>query len=186
MQKRMFGAGFTLIELLIVVAIIGILAAIAVPNFLNAQMRAKVSRAQADLRTVRTAFEMYRMDNNTYPPTNNDPENWEMLREPVDYLTFIPFDIFWNEQFMPTNSSRYEQHGAYYMAWHIIWMDGATQASTGWGGPTIFNAWKSGAKYIMLSRGPDGKEEISSQADAFQYDSSNGLTSWGDIIVFGP
>lgn len=59
---------FTLIELLIVVAIIAILAAIAVPNFLNAQVRAKVARAQADMRTMVTAIESYRVDNNRVPP----------------------------------------------------------------------------------------------------------------------
>jgi prepilin-type N-terminal cleavage/methylation domain-containing protein len=59
--------GFTLIELLVVVAIIAILAAIALPNFLEAQTRAKVSRARADLRTVVTALETYRVDWNGYP-----------------------------------------------------------------------------------------------------------------------
>ena len=60
--------GFTLIELLIVVAIIAILAAIAVPNFLEAQTRAKVSRVLSDMRTVNTALETYKIDNNKYPP----------------------------------------------------------------------------------------------------------------------
>ena len=55
---------FTLIELLIVVAIIAILAAIAVPNFLEAQTRAKVSRVQSDLRTLATGIESYTVDNN--------------------------------------------------------------------------------------------------------------------------
>lgn len=61
---------FTLIELLIVVAIIAILAAIAVPNFLEAQVRAKTARAKADHRTIHTALETYRIDLNTYPLMN--------------------------------------------------------------------------------------------------------------------
>ncbi|MDK2971620.1 MAG: hypothetical protein PWP23_1375 [Candidatus Sumerlaeota bacterium] len=59
--------GFTLIELLIVVAIIAILAAIAVPNFLEAQTRSKVSRVKTDLRTLATGMEAYAIDNNRYP-----------------------------------------------------------------------------------------------------------------------
>jgi prepilin-type N-terminal cleavage/methylation domain-containing protein len=59
--------GFTLIELLIVVAIIAILAAIAVPNFLEAQVRSKVSRAKSDQRSLATAIEAYFVDNNLYP-----------------------------------------------------------------------------------------------------------------------
>lgn len=59
--------GFTLIELLIVVAIIAILAAIAVPNFLEAQTRAKISRVKNDHRSIATALESYAVDNNQYP-----------------------------------------------------------------------------------------------------------------------
>lgn len=68
-MKRPFG--FTLIELLIVVAIIAILAAIAVPNFLEAQTRAKVSRIVSDLRSLQTAVETYRIDNNKAPADYN-------------------------------------------------------------------------------------------------------------------
>jgi len=60
-------SAFTLIELLIVVAIIAILAAIAVPNFLEAQTRAKVSRVKTDLRCLATGIEAYAADNNKYP-----------------------------------------------------------------------------------------------------------------------
>ena len=67
-MHRITRTGFTLIELLIVVAIISILAAIAVPNFLEAQTRSKVSRFMADIRSAATAVESYMIDHNAYPP----------------------------------------------------------------------------------------------------------------------
>ena len=59
--------GFTLIELMIVVAIIGILAAIAIPNFLRFQARAKQSEAKQNFGAIFTAYETYTSDNNTFP-----------------------------------------------------------------------------------------------------------------------
>jgi len=66
MKKR--ESGFTLIELLIVIAIIGILAAIAIPNLLNAVQRGKQKRSMSDMRSLATAIEAYAVDNNIYPP----------------------------------------------------------------------------------------------------------------------
>ena len=83
---------FTLIELLIVVAIIGILAAIAVPNFLNAQIRAKLARVKSDLRNIVVAADLYRLDEGTYPPNfflnaSRPRFFFHMLTTPIPYLT---------------------------------------------------------------------------------------------------
>ncbi len=82
--------GFTLIELLIVVAIIAILAAIAIPNFLEAQVRSKVSRTRTDMRSLAVALEAYATDWNDYPPERgnmNNPQNLVPLSTPVAYIT---------------------------------------------------------------------------------------------------
>ncbi len=101
--------GFTLIELLIVVAIIAILAAIAVPNFLEAQTRSKVSRSMADMRTVQTGLEAYAVDYNKYPPNVDDgagrfnvmtmmmgvmPFVPYTVTTPIAYMTAVPLDHF--------------------------------------------------------------------------------------------
>ena len=65
--------GFTLIELLIVVAIIGLLAAIAIPNLLNAVDKSKQKRTMSDLRSIGTAIEHYAVDNTTYPNAASVP-----------------------------------------------------------------------------------------------------------------
>ncbi|MCX7015918.1 MAG: prepilin-type N-terminal cleavage/methylation domain-containing protein [Candidatus Sumerlaeota bacterium] len=107
------GRAFTLIELLIVVAIIAILAAIAVPNFLEAQVRSKVSRAKSDQRSLATAIEAYAVDWNRAPVSNKegtktgpacvaytDKNYWSnilaqsKLTTPVAYISAIPMDVF--------------------------------------------------------------------------------------------
>lgn len=86
--------GFTLIELLIVVAIIAILAAIAVPNFLEAQTRAKTSRARTDLRSIATALESYVIDWNHYPYEQFADFFPHTLTTPTAYLTSAFLDVF--------------------------------------------------------------------------------------------
>lgn len=92
---------FTLIELLIVVAIIGILAAIAVPNFMNARVKALVSRVYGDVNAIKNSLEMYRVDNNDYmlgPGRTNNPlkgfKVWSKLTTPVSYMNSILQDPF--------------------------------------------------------------------------------------------
>lgn len=102
--------GFTLIELLIVVAIIAILAAIAVPNFLEAQVRSKVARVKTDMRSISVALEAYSVDSNGKYPLGNrawaktpmaggGPDvhllvGLSKLTSPLAYMTSIPADPF--------------------------------------------------------------------------------------------
>jgi len=66
-MKKGNNKGFTLIELLIVVAIIGILAAIAIPQFSQYRMRAYNAAANSDVRNLKTALESYNTDYMVYP-----------------------------------------------------------------------------------------------------------------------
>ena len=86
-------SGFTLIELLIVVAIIAILAAIAIPNYLAAQTRAKVSRVNSEERTIACGLECYLVDNNTYPYSCL----CGCITTPISYLSKLPKDPFNNQ-----------------------------------------------------------------------------------------
>ena len=69
-QRRPVGqGGFTLIELLIVVAVISIVAGLAVPLYANEEARARVAKAQADIRTLACAVNLYAAHMGTLPPT---------------------------------------------------------------------------------------------------------------------
>jgi len=85
--------GFTLIELLIVVAIIGIIAAIAIPNLLNAIDRGKQKRTMADMRSIGTAVESYAIDNNVYP-TSSGIANLATDVQPL-YIKILPQEDGW-------------------------------------------------------------------------------------------
>ncbi len=121
---------FTLIELLIVVAIIAILAAIAVPNFLEAQTRSKSSAAAAAMRTAATALESYRIDHNNYPYADNvkdaiwmlpggtprvNPSNARCggITSPIAYVTTVPVDPF-EHSFTDSAGNKYQDIGPIY------------------------------------------------------------------------
>ena len=93
---------FTLIELLVVIAILLILIAIALPKYLDSQVRARVTKVQSELRTVGFALENYRLDWRIYPSRsvqyykNKSREEIGLtwLLDPVPYFTHLPDDPF--------------------------------------------------------------------------------------------
>jgi len=68
--SRLAGRGFTLIEIMVVVVIIGLLAAVIVPQVIDKVEEARVAKTKQDIQAIETALTMYRLDNSKYPSTD--------------------------------------------------------------------------------------------------------------------
>ncbi len=180
-------SGFTLIELLIVVAIIGILAAIAVPNFLNAQVRAKIARVQADQSAYGLAMDSYQLDSGGHFPLGN--EIWR-ITTPVAYIASFNPDPF--APAVPGRFNFIHTYDPFYFIttqpdpqpinWSLvadfnIW----TGYSNHWTGGQDDAAFAGKVRYQIRSIGPNRCNEY-----GMPYETTNGLNSNGDINRFGP
>jgi len=169
--------GFTLIELLIVVAIIGILAGIAIPNFLGARNRARVSRVFADFRTIGTALESYYVDNTEYPSENT----WVADLTP-DYITSIPDDPFADAAYTYMNDGAEAADTG--DAWLLLSVgpDGEADVAEGdmdW--TAAVSGQVGGADGVYDAYGIDNEGDANNW-----YDPDDGATSEGDIGRGGP
>jgi len=186
--------GFTLIELLIVVAIIAILAAIAIPNFLAAQIRSKVSRVKTDMRTLDVGIESYYVDNNDFPleylfvgnPGNEKARMfkiYQQLTTPIAYNTSIPTDPFAKPG---ANAGTSYQNNVYY--WYYNW-EGRVMTMNGQPKPygqlinlKYFNYdpwWWGETAGVMLSTGPSYTTVAGQNGGMGTYDPTNGVNSLG-------
>jgi type II secretion system protein G len=186
-----YRSGFTLIELLVVVGIIAILASIAVPNFLEAQTRAKISRACADHRTLSVAIETYAVDQLKYPYYNN-PLDYPTFIEPVvfvptsvttpiAYMSSLPFDVFpGNRTGLPpgTKTPYFYMHnyGVIYLGQSQS--DGHVQGHYN----SLTGGQSRAVMYTLWSFGPDLDDDHGTTL----YDATNGAVSHGDMMRFGP
>ena len=196
--------GFTLIELLIVVAIIAILAAIAVPNFLEAQTRAKVTRAISDMKTCMMAMEAYRVDHNQ-PPVFSNVGNYNaylmyeryptgrlagsLLTTPIAYLTSIPWDYFNTKMERKTGPEPNPWGKGRQVSFFCLFFPNGGKEYRGvnyidewW--PSYFTPYKIQFSSLwLMSVGPDLLWHGHNGTDIF-YDPTNGAVSPGDLMMF--
>lgn len=161
--------GFTLIELLIVVAIIGILAAIAVPNFLGAQIRAKVAHSKSELRTYLQIQQLYLMDHGDIPG-HYDGKEEHCPYINLDYISAPLTDPFTIDD----PEVEFSSHQGMYHSTHLRDPGDIRQLN-----PHLYEDWeRNGKGYIIFGEGP-------AAASWDYYDSSNGLMSNGMIVKAG-
>ena len=174
-------SGFTLIELLVVVAIIAILAAIAIPNFLAAQIRAKVSRVNADVRTLATAVESYYVDYNDYPSSTVVESQGSEIRGSA--YSFIPNVITTPISYVSNNKiddvfavGIYDdQHNRIFWQ-NCMWLY-LNYHSRGWEDPLFSSTYyPTYGEWKMGSIGPNASYDY-----YHTYDPTNGTVSNGDI-----
>jgi prepilin-type N-terminal cleavage/methylation domain-containing protein len=173
------GKGFTLIELLIVIAIILILIAIALPNFLEAQIRAKVARAKGEMRTIDTAMLAYFLDFKIYPEDNERHSDGGLywLTSPIKYIGELPADPF---VAFDNGSVAANPFGL-----NTFELGGLEADATYPQCPECLVTW------VLHSSGPDGDEEPFDQNDPHYggnnrtYTPTNGTKSNGNFLVWG-
>ncbi len=179
---------FTLIELLIVIAIIGILAAIAVPNFLNARIRAQNSRVMADFRSLGTALETYALDENAAPwdaPCPSGDHGWAScfarLTTPISYMNAILPDPYQAEDVIEALRAQ----PAHFVGARLSYDYATIYFNGGLNSPS--NTWLTlygRSLWRIASAGPD-KALTNDPARRWvspPYKVSNGLHSLGDIV----
>jgi type II secretion system protein G len=166
--------GFTLIELLIVVAIIGIIAGIAIPNFLGARTKARVTRAFADMRAIADALESYYVDNTTYPAEDS------LSDVTPAHITSLSNDPFSTAD--PPAYRYYNNDDTTPTAWLLVsnGPDGSadvTEATAGF-------SWDDADRVAGQIGGPEGPH--SGYGVDLWYNPANGTTSAGDLGRGGP